>query len=134
VGPIGCATVVEPLTEEWVDALAATVEDLTVPEGIALVVEYRVDDGFSWHLVIGRGTVGVVAGPAESPDVAFWTDRNTALALASGALDPLRAIINGDLTIHGDPRTLVAARSLLEDIDNLFAAVRLASGSEDGPI
>ncbi|HAQ21914.1 MAG TPA: hypothetical protein DCR10_00065 [Acidimicrobiaceae bacterium] len=132
--PIGCATVVEPLTEEWVDALAAAVKDVTVPEGMGLVVEYRVDDGFSWHLVIGGGAVSVVAGTAESPEVAFCADRNTALALAGGTLDPLRAIIDGDLTIHGDPRALVTAKGLLEDIDKLFATVRPTSGAKDGPI
>ena len=66
--------------------------------------------------------------------MAFCADRNTALALAGGTLDPLRAIIDGDLTLHGDPRALVTAKGLLEDIDKLFATVRPPSGAKDGPI
>ena len=50
------------------------------------------------------------------------TERSTALAMADGSLDPLRAVIDGDLLLHGDPRTLVANRDVLDDLGDLFAS------------
>ena len=60
-------------------------------------------------------------GAADDPDVSFHADWATALAMADGSLDPLRAVIDGDLLLHGDPRSLVMARDLLDDVGDLFA-------------
>ena len=111
----------EPLTDAWIEALAEAADGRTVSTGLALVLEYRVVDGPTWHLAVADGRVSVVAGSAETPDVSFHAERATALAMADGSLDPLRAVIDGDLVLHGDPRTLVAARELLDDLGDLFA-------------
>ncbi|MEC8999639.1 MAG: SCP2 sterol-binding domain-containing protein [Actinomycetota bacterium] len=121
---------VEPLTDGWIEALAAAAHGRNVPNDVSLVVEYRVDDGPTWHLVVADGAARVVAGPANEPDAAFRTDRTTALALTDGSMDPLRAVINGDLAIHGDPRALVAAQGLLDDLGGLLAPAQLPS--DDG--
>ena len=86
------------------------------------MLEYQVADGPTWHLAVADGTVQVQFGPAETPDVSFHTQRATALAMADGSLDPLKAVIDGDLILRGDPRTLVTAKNLLEDLGNLLAS------------
>ena len=132
MAPLGCATVVEPFTEAWIAAMAAAASDRPVPDDVSLVVEYRIADGPTWHLVVADGSVRVVSGPADHPDASFRTDRATALALTDGSRDPLRAIIDGDLAIHGDPQTLVAARGLLDDLGGLGAPAPGLQASDDG--
>ncbi len=132
MAPLGCATVVEPFTEAWIEAMAAVARDRTVPADVSLVVEYRIEDGPTWHLVVAEGTVRVVAGPADDPDAGFRTDRTTAAALADGSRDPLRAVIDGDLAMSGDPRALVAARGILDDLGGLGPPAPGVRGSDDG--
>lgn len=117
---------VEPLTDAWIEALVDAADGRTAPDNIKLTVEYKVDNGPSWHLVVANGFVRVAPGIAEAPDLTFQADRTTALALTAGALDPLRAVIDGELVIHGDPRTLVSARGVLDDLGDMFAMVRNA--------
>ena len=112
----------QPLTKEWIEALAEAAHGRFVAEGIALVLEYQVVDGPTWPLVVANGTVQVQFGPAQTPDVSFHTQRSTALAMANGSLDPLKAVIDGDLILQGDPRKLVAAKNLLEDLGDLLAS------------
>lgn len=112
----------EPLTDAWIEALADAARGRTVSTGITLVLEYRVVDGPAWHLTVAHGEIRVDAGPAEAPDVSFQAERSTALAMADGSLDPLRAVIDGDLLLLGDPRTLVANRDVLDDLGDLFAS------------
>ena len=113
---------VEPLTNAWIEALAEAALGRAVSTGIALVLEYRVVDGPTWYLTVADGRVRVDAGPAEAADVSFHAGRATALAMADGSLDPLRAVIDGDLILHGDPRTLIAAGHVLDDLGDLFAS------------
>jgi len=119
--------VVEPLTDEWLAALTAATKGLALPDALPpdtrLVVEYRVDDGPSWHLVVAGGSIHMAAGPTDDPDATYQTDRATALALAAGTVDPLQAVIDGDLTIRGDPRALVAARALIDGLGDPFASL-----------
>ena len=114
-------SVPEPLTEAWIDAMAEIAAGRTVADGVSLVLEYRVTGGPTWHLAVAGGKIRVVTGAADAPDVSFHADWETALAMADGSLDPLRAVIDGDLLLHGDPRSLVVARDLLDDVGDLFA-------------
>ncbi len=114
-------SVPEPLTEAWIEAMAEAAAGRTVADGVSLVLEYRVTGGPTWHLAVADGTIRVATGSADAPDVSFHAERATALAMADGSLDPLRAVIDGDLLLHGDPRSLVTARDLLADVGNLFS-------------
>ena len=42
----------------------------------------------------------------------------------AGTLDPLRAVIDGDLTLGGDPRLLVEHRAVFDGLGDVFAVVR----------
>ena len=118
----------EPLSAAWIAALDnAAAEHLGLQEAaaaMALVLEYSTSGGPSWHVVFDHGSVRVVAGPADHPDLRFATDPATARALAAGTLDPLRAMIDGDLTLVGDPRLLVEHRAVFDDLGDVFAIAR----------
>ena len=118
----------EPLSDAWIAALDnAAAEHLGLQEAaaaMALVLEYSTSGGPSWHVVFDHGSVRVVAGPADHPDLRFATDPATARALAAGTLDPLRAVIDGDLTLVGDPRLLVEHRAIFDDLGDVFAIAR----------
>ena len=118
----------EPLSDAWIAALDnAAAEHLGLQEAaaaMALVLEYSTSGGPSWHVVFDHGSVRVVAGPADHPDLRFATDPATARALAAGTLDPLRAVIDGDLTLGGDPRLLVEHRAVFDDLGDVFAIAR----------
>ena len=118
----------EPLSDAWIAALDnAAAEHLGLQEAAAAmahVLEYSTSGGPSWHVVFDHGSVRVVAGPADHPDLRFATDPATARALAAGTLDPLRAVIDGDLTLVGDPRLLVEHRAVFDDLGDVFAIAR----------
>ncbi len=118
------------LSEAWLTAVDEAVvahERLRrVSADLELVIEYRVAGvpDRRWHLAIDRGDVRVRAGAADDPDVWFETDVGTAGELLNGDVDPLRAMISGDLTMGGDPRLLMDHREVLEALDEAFGAVR----------
>ena len=118
----------ETLSDAWIAALdTAAAEHPGLREAttaIALVLEYSTSGGPSWHVVFDHGSVRVIAGPADHPDLRFATDPVTARALANGTLDPLRAVIDGDLTLGGDPRLLVEHRAVLDGLGDVFAIAR----------
>ena len=119
---------VEPLTEAWIEAMDAAASThaglLEATADMALVIEYRVVDGNTWHVRLEGGTARVVSGPAEEPDLSFTTGPATASAIADGTLDPLRAVIDGDVILSGDPRVLVDHRAVLDGLGDVFAAAR----------
>ena len=118
----------EPLSDSWIAALDdaaaghAGLREAAAP--MALVLEYSTSGGPTWHVVFDHGSVRVVAGPADHPDLRFATDPATARALAAGTLDPLRAVIDGDLTLGGDPRLLVEHRAVFDGLGDVFAVAR----------
>ncbi len=118
----------EPLSDAWIDALDnAAAEHPGLREAattMALVLEYSTSGGPTWHVVFDHGSVRVIAGPADHPDLRFATDPATARALAAGTLDPLRAVIDGDLTLGGDPRLLVEHRAVFDGLGDVFAVAR----------
>ena len=118
------------LSEAWIAALdevAASHRGLQAATvGSALVVEYRVasDPPALWHITLTQGKVRIKAGPADEPDAWFEARPSAARALFDGSLDPLRAVIDGDLSIGGDPRRLLDHREILDGIGDVFAGVR----------
>ena len=121
------------LSDAWIAALdeaAASHRGLQAAAvGTALVVEYRVasDPPALWHITLNQGTVRVKVGPADEPDAWFEAQPAAARALFDGSLDPLRAVIDGDLSIGGDPQRLVEHREILDGIGDVFAGVRTAT-------
>ena len=116
------------LSPEWISALdAAATTHLGLKEvslNKDLVLGYRITDGPSWRLAIGDGEVRVHSGTDEAENVWFATDRSTALDIATGTMDPLEAIIAGQLEIGGDPRLLVDNHDVFKGLGDVFASCR----------
>ena len=125
------------LSDAWIAALneaAASHQVLQAAAvGTSLVLEYRVrsDPPAFWHITLNQGKVRVRAGPAKEPDAWFETRPAAARALFDGSLDPLRAVIDGKLSIGGDPRRLLDHREILDGIGDVFAGVRAATTAAD---
>lgn len=97
--------------------------------GSHLVVQQTVtavdDSGdVAWHVTISDGVAHVVAGPAESPDVTFTQDRETARAIGAGELSAQAAFMLGKVRVGGDVSKLIEQRELFESLDDVFAEVR----------
>jgi|TARA_Y100000310_G_C20701435_1_gene830316 putative sterol carrier protein len=120
------------LSPEWIAALnEAAALHPAFPTGVGdlpVTIGYLITDGPSWYMVIGADRVRVLPGNVSSPDVSFSTDAATAAEIYEGRIDPLRAVVDGDLEIGGDPRLLMANRDVLEAMGDLFATVREGIG------
>ncbi|MDP6177212.1 MAG: SCP2 sterol-binding domain-containing protein [Acidimicrobiales bacterium] len=116
------------LSPEWIATLdEAAARHPGLPAGMGdlpITIGYLIADGPSWYLVIGADRIRVLAGNVSSPDVSFSTDAATATEILAGRTDPLRAVVDGNLDIGGDPRLLMANRDVLEAVGDLFAAAR----------
>lgn len=125
------------LSDAWIDALdeaAAKHEELrTSTVDTTLVIEYRValDPPICWHISIDCGQVKIRSGSAEQPNVWFEAQPTTASFLLDGSLDPLNAVIDGTLTMGGDPRLLVPHRQVLHNLGDVFHDVRLATNASN---
>ena len=64
---------------------------------------------------------------ADKPDAWFEARPATARALFDGNLDPLHAMIDGSLSMGGDPRQLLEHREILDGLGDIFARVRAAT-------
>lgn len=117
-----------PLSDAWIAALdgAASAHDTLcdMASTVTLSLEYRVTEGPIWHISLGDGEARVRTGPAPEPTVTFSTDRATAIGMMNGSIDPLDAVITGDLSMSGDPRPLVGQHDLLATLGDVFGSVR----------
>ncbi|MDE0927738.1 MAG: SCP2 sterol-binding domain-containing protein [Acidimicrobiales bacterium] len=115
----------EFLSPEWVTALnqAAAQHPGLKNDQKPLTVGYRITDGPQWCIVFNPGAVQVLTDPTLSQDVWFITNRDTARQIATGTLDPLTAIIDGTMTLGGDPRRLTENQSVIDQLGSLLAAV-----------
>jgi hypothetical protein len=120
---------VQFLSDEWLSAMddaarSRPVGDDDPLQGVSVVIEQVVVDGPRWRFVVDGGTCSVVAGGDSQPDVRLTSDRETAVAIASGQRAALDAFIAGDLVLGGDVRRLLEHRVALEALGDLFASVK----------
>ncbi len=77
-----------------------------------LTVQYEIDTGdgtVRYHLVLGPDLDRAKPGAADSPDVTFRLDRETARRISDGELSSEEAFITGRLDLEGDPALLIDA-------------------------
>ena len=120
------------LSLDWIDELRAEVEDNTAlgeaAAGQTLGVTQLVTDGpegdVLYHLQVDEGAVTFGAGPAQPEDVRLEQTWETAVAVATGALNAQEAFIRGGIKLHGDTQALLGAVPLFAALDSVFASVR----------
>ena len=120
---------VEPLTSDWVPALAAAAAKAVAPTGVALVVQQVVvgADGveeLAYAVRVADGAVTVVEGHVDDADVTFTQDRATAAAIAAGELSAQGAFLAGRLRVGGDLGAVLAGARELSALDDVFASAR----------
>ncbi len=107
-------------SKAWFEDLAVTSARLTISSNPPLVVQQIItdaagDDIASWHMRIAE-VVSVALGEVASPTITLTSDRETAIALASGRLNAQAAISGGRLRVSGDIAALVQVTPALLEV------------------
>jgi len=125
-------TVVRYLSLDWIDAVAGNVDDdarlrALADEheiGFTQVVSGGPEGDVTYHLQVGDGTIAFSSGPAQPEHVRMEQTWDTAVAVATGALNAQEAFVNGHIRLHGDQQRLLDAQAVFGALDSVFAAVR----------
>jgi len=129
----------EFLSAAWIaelDAAARAADDLVADP--PFVVEQVVRDAgvgeVRYRVRIGPdgASVDAVSDPADPPDLALVTDRQTAAELHRGRLRAQDALARGSLKVRGRPEVLAGRAELLVRLDAVFAPVRGGTTFGDG--
>ena len=118
------------LSNEWVEELNNAAQShkglKKATTDIELVVEYRVinKETFIWQINIDKGVIEIQVGHNDEPDVWFETDKSVAVSLFEGRTNPLNAVIEGTMQIGGDPKKLIEASGMFEQLEDIFETIR----------
>lgn len=89
-------------SEEWVAAFGAACAASGARHAGSFVLQQELTDtGATWHLLVGRDGIRVVAGPHPAPDIAMAEDLATATAVRRGELSAQQAFMDGRLRVRG---------------------------------
>jgi putative sterol carrier protein len=127
--------VVRYLSLEWIDAVAARVAaDGTLAGlaheheiGLSQVVTDGPEGDVTYHLQVGGGAIAFAPGVADPEHVRMEQSWDTAVAVATGALNAQEAFIDGQIRLHGDQGRLLAAQPVFGALDAVFADMRAAT-------
>ena len=120
------------LSPEWIEeasaAAAASPELAEATAGVHLVVQQVVTGGpegeVRYVVSLSDGQARVRAGEAAGADVAFATDWDTAVAVATGRSSAQDAFTSGRLTVRGDVTALLRHGRAFDGLDAVFAGLR----------
>ncbi|MBU3688638.1 MAG: hypothetical protein B7C54_04095 [Acidimicrobiales bacterium mtb01] len=120
------------LSLEWIDALSVEVStsdamrsaaaDHTI--GVTQVVNGGPEGTVVYHLQVGDGRASFGPGAADPEDVRFEQDWDTAVAVATDALNAQQAFITGRIRLFGDQQKLQASTPVFAALDAVFTTVR----------
>jgi hypothetical protein len=124
--------VIRYLSLEWIEALTAEVaasEALQQLAGeTAIGVTQVVTDGpegdVVYHLQVGDGLAGFGPGAAYPEDVRFQQTWETAVGVATNAINAQEAFIKGRILLTGDQQKLLANGPVFQALDQVFSVVR----------
>ncbi|WP_262391260.1 SCP2 sterol-binding domain-containing protein [Nocardiopsis sp. CNR-923] len=74
--------------------------------------EFRVD-GSDFHIRVEDGRATAHEGRCEAPAMVAVTDARTFVEIGSGNLNPLMAVVSGQLSLEGDEQAVQRAIALL---------------------
>lgn len=120
------------LSLDWIGAVAERVEaddrlgDLAAEYEIGLtqVVTDGPEGDVTYHLQVGDGAISFSSGQAEPEHVRMEQDWETAVAVATGALNAQDAFIGGRIRLHGDQQRLLDCQPVFGALDSVFDEVR----------
>ena len=120
------------LSLEWIDALSAEVSANSTMQaaashhtvGVTQVVSNGPEGEVVYHLQVADGAATFGAGPAWPEDVRFEQDWETAVGVATGAMNAQEAFIKGRIRLFGDQQKLMDSQPVFQGLDTAFGAVR----------
>ena len=120
------------LSLEWLEALTGEVNANAALQrmaaqhsiGVTQVVTGGPEGDVVYHLQVGDGAARFGAGAAEPEDVRMEQTWDTAVGVATGALNALEAFIKGRILLTGSQQKLVEAQPVFGALDTVFATVR----------
>jgi putative sterol carrier protein len=126
------APTVRYLSLGWISALAREVaESERMAEvaalhtiGVTQVVTDGPEDTVVYHLQVRDGEARFGPGPADPEDVRIEQEWDTAVAVATGALNAQEAFIGGRIRLSGDQQLLMASQPVFGALDAVFTTVR----------
>jgi hypothetical protein len=120
------------LSLEWIDELTRAVEaspsmasaaaDHEI--GLTQVVSDGPEGDVTYHLQVDAGQAHFGAGAAEPEHVRMEQTWDTAVAVATGALNAEEAFVNGHIRLYGDQQRLLDAQPVFGALDAVFNDVR----------
>jgi len=93
--------------------------------GITQLVAGGPDGDVTYHLQVTDGKATFGPGAADPEHVRMEQSWDTAVAVATGALNAQDAFVNGHIRLSGDQQRLLDAQSVFGALDAVFADVRL---------
>jgi hypothetical protein len=120
------------LSLDWIDAVAAEAgRSAAVAEaaagctvGVTQVVTEAPEGTVIYSLQTGDGRLSFAAGPAYPEDVRFEQTWETAVAVATGALNAQEAFIQGRIVLTGDQQKLMDSQPVFSAMGPVFDSVR----------
>lgn len=128
----GAIPTVRYLSLNWIRELTREVADsATLAElaeshaiGITQIVIDGPEGSVVYHLQVRDGQVAFAAGPADPEDVKMEQDWDTAVAVATGAINAQEAFMGGKIRLWGDQQVLIDAQPVFGALDTVFSTVR----------
>ena len=120
------------LSLDWIDALSREVaqsDELSTLAaehtiGVTQVVTDGPEGDVTYHLQVDVGGASFGAGGAVPEDVRIQEDWDTAVAVATGALNAQEAFIKGRILLTGDQQKLMDSAPVFSALDAIFSKVR----------
>lgn len=124
--------VIRYLSLEWLAALSTEVAESATLRALAadhtIGVTQVITDGpegtVVYHLQVGDGAAEFGAGSAFPEDVRMEQTWDTAVGVATGALNAQEAFIKGRILLTGSQQKLVEAQPVFGALDAVFTSVR----------
>jgi len=92
--------------------------------GLTQVVTGTPHGDVTYHLQVAGGRASIGSGPADPEHVRFTERWETAVAVATGEVNPQEPFLNGDIVFTGDHERLIRAGDLFAEMDAAFESVR----------
>ncbi len=110
------------LTQEWLDALTATLASHDGFKGaiaaVELSLQFEVPDApegtlGTYHIDMHGGTATALPGAAASPDATISSSYETAMSLSKGQLNTQMAFMTGKIKVAGNIAKLITNQAML---------------------
>ncbi len=125
-------TTIRYLSLDWIAELSRVVaSDETLRTlagdheiGVTQVVSDGPEGDVTYHLQVADGAASFGAGAADPEHVRMEQRWDTAVAVATGALNAQEAFVNGHIRLFGDQQRLLDAQPVFGALDAVFTDVR----------